>query len=715
MSQIPIFTRMSRAAAAAAIAAAALLFAPSPGHAASSNVVVTDHTELALRAAQTAVDSQETLMLGLHFKMKPGWKVYWRSPGPGGYPPRIDWSGSENVANAEMQWPAPERFTVLGFETLGYKKEAVYPIKLQVLRRGEPVKLRAKVNYLTCDDICVPYEAELKLDIGTGAPATSAWAHLIDSWRARLPLPPGLGGIKVEKAVVQGPKAQPVITVTATSETPFARPDIYIEGPKPYEFSAPTVRLSPDRKTATLRIGAGAPGEAAGGIAGKILTLTVVDGKRAIETVTLAEDGGAAPPPPLATETASGQNLWAILIVALLGGLILNVMPCVLPVLSIKLMNVVTHAGAGRAQVRKSFLATAAGILASFMVLAAASLLVKSAGIAVGWGVQFQQPVFLVAMILLLIVFAANLWGAFDITLPGGLTTRLATADSRFTGYRGDFLIGAFATLLATPCSAPFLGTAVGFALAGGAAEIVPVFAALAVGFAAPYLLIALFPGLARMMPKPGRWMAWVKIVMGFALAITAVWLLTVLAVQIGATGAIVVAVLASALLAAIWFRKRLPDALAGAIMGVLAFGAVAAPSLLPPPTAALAVRANWTAFDLARIPVLVAEGKVVFVDVTADWCLTCKANKAIVLDSADIAARLNGKDVIAMVADWTRPDDGIAAYLASFGRYGIPFNAVYGPATPDGQPLPELLTREAVLKALDAAARKPAATAERQ
>lgn len=708
--------RPGRAALAVFQALAALLLVAvsvllsDPARAASSNVVVTDHTELALRAAQTAVDRQETLSLGLHFRLKPGWKVYWRAPGPGGYPPRIDWAGSENVANAEMQWPAPERFNVLGFETLGYKNEAVYPIKLTVQRPGEPVKLRAKVNYLTCDDICVPYEAVLKLDIGTGAPATSAWAHLIDTWRARIPLPPELGGIEVTRVVAQGPRAQPVITVTATSKIPFSRPDVYVEGPKPYEFGAPTVRLSVDRKTATLRIGAGAPGDGAGGIAGKILTLTIVDKNRAVETVSLAEDGGAALPAPAAPE----RSLWIVLAIALLGGLILNVMPCVLPVLSLKLMNVVTHAGAGQGQVRRGFLATAAGILASFMVLAAASWGVKSAGIAVGWGVQFQQPVFLAAMILLLVVFAANLWGAFEITLPGGLTTRMAAADGRFSGHTGDFLIGAFATLLATPCSAPFLGTAIGFALAGGAGDIFAVFAALALGFAAPYLLIAAFPGLARVLPRPGRWMVHVKNVMGLALAATAVWLLTVLAVQSGTTGTIVVGLLALLLLAAIWLRKRLPEAVAGAVMGVLAFGAVAAPALLPQVEKTAAVRANWVAFDLAQIDTLVAEGKVVFVDVTADWCLTCKANKALVLDRAEVAARLNSKGVVAMVADWTRPDDGISAYLASFGRYGIPFNAVYGPAAPDGIALPELLTREAVLQALDKAAGGTRATAKR-
>ncbi|HLO77012.1 MAG TPA: thioredoxin family protein, partial [Magnetospirillum sp.] len=316
--------------------------------------------------------------------------------------------------------------------------------------------------------------------------------------------------------------------------------------------------------------------------------------------------------------------------------------------------------GAARGHVRAAFLASAAGIVASFLALAGAAVAVKAAGQAVGWGIQFQQPGFLAVMIALLLAFAANLWGAFEIRLPSALMNVGPSGVAHHT-LLGHFLSGAFATLLATPCSAPFLGTAVGFALARGAGEIAAIFAALGLGMSVPYLAVALWPDLARRLPKPGAWMVTVKKVMGVALAATALWLGSVLAAQTGLTTAA--------------------------------------------PPAAGKTDIAWKSFDLTAVRQAVAEGKVVFVDVTADWCITCKVNKAAVVDRGAVAARLTGGGVVPMRADWTRPDDGIARYLASFDRFGIPFNAVYGPGAPDGIALSELLTEAEVLAALDKAA----------
>ena len=313
-------------------------------------------------------------------------------------------------------------------------------------------------------------------------------------------------------------------------------------------------------------------------------------------------------------------------------------------------------------------------------------------------------------MVLLLVLFAANLWGWFEIRLPAALSGAVGAVPDRDSRW-GAFVTGAFATLLATPCSAPFLGTAVGFALASGPAEIFAVFAALGIGLALPYLAVAAVPAIAQRMPRPGRWMIALRWVLGIALLGTAAWLLSVLAVQIGGQGVAALAALLALLLVFLWGVREAGDRrrwlrLAG-VVGFAALAFVLPARFAAAPEAAVAAP-GWQAWDRAEIDRLVAAGNVVFVDVTADWCITCQVNKSLVLTRGEVAARLAGKDgdrIVAMRADWTRPDPRIADYLAGFGRYGIPFNVVYGPAAPAGIPLPELLTGDTVIAAIDRAA----------
>jgi suppressor for copper-sensitivity B len=406
---------------------------------------------------------------------------------------------------------------------------------------------------------------------------------------------------------------------------------------------------------------------------------------------------GNAPPaaPPAA--------LLAMLAVALLGGLILNLMPCVLPVLAMKLASVVTLDAARARDVRRAFLATAAGIVSAFLLLALALVGLKLGGEAVGWGLQFQQPWFLAGMALVVVAFAANLWGWFEVPLPALLSD---IGGSRKLA--GSFATGVFATLLATPCSAPFVGTAVGFALAQGPLQILAIFAALGVGLAAPYLAVAAFPGAARLLPRPGPWIGILRKLLGLALAGTAAWLVWVLAGQLGVvaagTLAAALAVLAGGLFA---LRKsQAPRGRVALVASVLLLALFLPPKLgyVPERTAEISAIA-WQRFERGAVDAAVAEGKTVFVDVTADWCVTCQVNKRLVLSRGEIVAKLSSDGVVALRADWTRPDPRIAAYLAEFGRYGIPFNAVYGPGEPGGLALPELLSAEAVLGALGQAA----------
>src|SRR4029077_20995613 len=328
----------------------------------------------------------------------------------------------------------------------------------------------------------------------------------------------------------------------------------------------------------------------------------------------------------------AGSALWLALLAALLGGLILNLMPCVLPVLSLKLLAFVGHGGAAKSQVRLSFLASTAGVLASFLILAAAVAVLRAAGIAVGWGLQFQQPHFLAGMALLLTFFRGNLWGWFELPLPG-FAGRLAQATDRRHGLLYDFLAGGLATLLATPCTAPFLTTAVGFALAGGTADILVIFLALGLGLAAPYLLVAAWPGLASHLPRPGRWMLVLKRLLGLAMAATALWLLYALAGQVGHTASLATAAALVALGLLLALRQLQPRLRRTGLV-VASVLAMLAPLLLagaPQPTAP--ADGAWRTFSDKALAQLIGQGKVVLVDVTADWCINCQVNKALVLD----------------------------------------------------------------------------------
>lgn len=653
----------------------------------------------------------DSLDLGLEFDLQPGWKIYWRSPGDAGLPPSVDWSGSDNLAQAEIRWPVPHRFSLFGLETFGYGGQVVLPVTAQVEDPAAPLSLRAKVDYLICEEICIPYTADLRLDLPAGDGARASQAFLIESFQDQVP---GLGaerGLAITEVSLAGSLEQPLLQVTARSDRPFTAPDLLVEAPPGFHVGLPEATLGDGGREVRLSVAIGSKPGSDTVLEGKTVTVTVIDGARGIEQQSVLR---YAVPPAAATAPLDFAGLAGILALALLGGLILNLMPCVLPVLSLKLLSVVQQGGRAQGAVRASFLASAAGILFSFLVLAAVAVALKSAGLAVGWGIQFQQPLFLSALAVVMALFAYNLMGFFEVPLPGfvGRLAAKGTGEGDHHSLWGNFATGALATLLATPCSAPFLGTSVGFALSRGAVEIFLIFTALGIGLALPYLLVAAAPRLVAWLPRPGAWMVWLRRVLGLLLAGTAIWLLTVLAAQVGVLAASIMGGLLLGLGAALWLRPALAPRhrlASSALASLLALAAFALPAGLSAPergdTAAATDTAAWQPLDSAEIAARVAAGQVVFVDVTADWCITCQVNKKLVLDTEAVTERLAAPGVLRMRGDWTLPSDAIAAYLAGFGRYGIPFNAVYGPGAPEGLALPEILTREAVLAALDRAA----------
>ena len=679
----------------------------------ASGWAVNDQGRLRLVSAVDGVGDRRDIKLGIQFRMEPGWKIYWRSPGHAGYPPHLDWNDSRNIASARIEWPAPMRFSVLGLETLGYEKEIILPIRVKPSEPGKPIALNARVSYLICAEICVPHREKLALELPAAPAEPSHQANILARFASQVPGEGSRHGLSLGRVSLAPEGAEDVVLrVQARAVQPFYQPDLFIEGPEGAFFTKPEIELSGDRRSALLTaIGGGAPREE---FRQASLRLTLVDGGRAMEQAvktSLRADG-----PALSLEGGSFQiaELPTILALAVLGGLILNFMPCVLPVLSIKLLKVVGHGGSNPRRVRAGFIASAAGILFSFLLLAGALIGLKNAGMAVGWGIQFQQPVFLTVLTAVLVLFACNLVGLFEIRLPD----RIAGAVSKKrheSSLSGHFMTGAFATLLATPCSAPFLGTTVAFALSRGSFEIVSVFTALAFGLALPYLAVAAFPGLATRLPRPGPWMVVLRRAMAVALAVTAAWLMSIVHTLLGTEATI--AILTLLLLApAVLATRRLAGsrlgARAGLAVSVLVAAAVMAPVFRDPaPAGAPYAKAdsNWIPFDENGIARRVSAGKVVLVDVTADWCITCQVNKTLVFDKGRVAELLGADSIVAMRADWTKPDPEIARYLARFGRYGIPFNVVFGPRAPRGIVLPELLTEAAVLAAFaDASSDRP-------
>ena len=685
----------------------ALFYAPGKVFAASGSWWTTNQGAVRLIASSNAVGNLSQLHLGLHFQMKPGWKIYWRSPGDAGFPPEADWSGSENLGNMKIDWPAPTRFSVTGLETLGYKEEVVFPLTLRLLEAGKGVKIRSKVRYLTCDEICIPYEATLALSLPPGPEGSSPEAYLINEFRSQVPKKVKGLNSSISSVVVDGSAGKQVLRITAQA---LAKPDLIIEGPPGFRFGKVEVMEGKikGKIVLTTKVFSSTSSSRTGNpidLVGKKITLTLLGGStRGIEYK-------VKPKSTILTtshSTTSLRKLIGIVALALFGGLILNLMPCVLPVLSLKLLSVIGYSGESLRVVRGAFLASTIGILVSFLILGSTAVILKSFGQTVGWGIQFQQPAFLTAMSVVVVLFAANVWGLFEIRLPSFLADRAASAGRRQT-MAGHFATGAFAALLATPCSAPFLGTAVGFALAHGAFEIYLIFTALGLGLALPYILVALFPALANLVPKPGKWMITLRRILALALTATAIWLVTVLDTQIGRLAALINTGSLLLLATLIIFYYRIPKLFQNAVLISLVMITLVA-IFVPLKFAEVntnvksIVSQQWQKFNPAVISGYVANGKTVFVDVTADWCITCKVNRALVLDTDEIRVWLKQKNIVQMRADWTSPNPIIAAFLQGFMRYGIPFNVAFGPKAVDGIILPELLSKKSVIEALELA-----------
>ncbi|MCA0871406.1 thioredoxin family protein [Seohaeicola saemankumensis] len=676
-------------------------------HAASSDAFRSNPVNAVLLSVQDGVPpGGETLSAGMSLELGEGWKTYWRSPGEVGIPPQIDWSGSENVTDIEMLWPAPERFAAFGIENFGYLGEVVFPLKVALKNPGQATSLQASVNLLVCSDICVPQEFGLVLTLPAGSGVDAAAAEKISEFADRVPVSPDRAGIISGRAHVDGDRQN--LTVTLESTAGFEAPDIFAELGQGTALGKPDIRLGRGGKLLWAQVPILRSDESLY----HDPVVTVTDGAAPAATLTPALVDTPPPPPFTVAQIVPGIGHVAwIALLAFLGGLILNVMPCVLPVLSFKLSSAIKAKDRSTVATRAGFLFAAGGVMLFMWLLAAALFALKQLGYAVGWGLQFQNPVFLAIMALVLVVFCANLFGLFEFRLPNVVQRRLAVQNPGKTSNHGaDFATGFMGAVLATPCSAPFLGTAIAFALTGRGVDILVIFTALGLGLAMPYLLVATFPGFVRVLPRPGRWMIWVKTVLGLLLLGTATWLVWVMTSVAGAEATIAVVVMSLGLVLVLSFPEVGATGQRSAAIAVLIILPVLTAQLFAERTSEnvesnIAETIPWVPFDRGEIARRVSRGEVVFLDVTADWCLTCKANKSLVLERDPVLSILQNPDqVVAMQADWTRPDARISQFLEANNRFGIPFNAVFGPSAPDGILLSEVLSPTVLMDAIDAA-----------
>jgi len=556
----------------------------------------------------------------------------------------------------------------------------VFPLEVTT---QELQRLRGNLTLSLCSNLCVVNTFPLDINLASGPSA-----HFADDWEnAMRAVPPESGTVAVQSVTAD----DDTLTLKLTSPEGWSRPDLFTDNPTGATLSPPQAEIRGDTLTARFSV-SDTQGKPLDAFRLQQLSLLVSNGAQSQQ---------------LTVDITPSTALWQILAVALAGGLVLNLMPCVLPVLGIKLASLMTLAESTRRQTRLRFLATAAGIVFSFLVLAAVVTGLRLSGAWIGWGFQFQNPWFIAAMVVVTWIFCFSLAGLFEIRLPSGLSTRLATAGGN--GIGGSFLEGAFATLLATPCTAPFLGTAVTFALAAPVHQLWLIFLVLGVGMSLPWLAISLVPGVARWLPKPGPWMRKLRLVLVLLMLGSCLWLMSLL---VNAWGARYVLIGGGLMVAFFLYRcaKAMPDHqenLRSLAFGVL-FGAGLYAFLAPQPQGKDDSPLNWQPLSEAALSEALDAKKRVLVDITADWCLNCRVNEVLVLHRPEVIAALNRDDVVLLQGNWSQPSAEIEQFLRRYGASGIPFNAIFGPSLPQGHVLPSLLSKDALLTTLTKANASP-------
>ncbi len=670
----------------ALVALFALLILPwLPARALESAAQESPRARVTLVADHLAIAPGQAFQLGLRIRLAPRWHSYWRHAGDAGAPTEINLTLPEGSTAGPIAWPTPQAIPFGPLMSFGYYGEVVLPMQITPpasLREGEVFSISATATWLVCDDVCIPEEGSFRLDLPVAAQAQTNpdLASLFAVAAAALPRPsPWQASATIQGDALRLRLAGPGLGRESLKEA------LFIPGvPGLLDHAAPQ-RLSHGADWLELTLKRAEQPENLATLEG-LLLLTDQGGRRLGYDI-------AAPLLP----GAAFLPLWQALIFALIGGVILNLMPCVFPVLAMKAMALARLGGAGHGAVRLEAAAYTAGAVVSFTALAGLLLALRGAGMALGWGFQFTSPVFVLAITWLMLAVGLNLSGVFALGGPIGAGGHIAARG----GFLGSFATGALAVLVASPCTAPFMAAAIGAALVMPAPATLAVFAALGLGLAAPTLILALAPGLTRLLPRPGPWMEKLRRIMAWPMYGAALWLVWVLWAQSGWAGVALALAGGLGLGLAAWVfgraqgegRRRLGPVLAAlALLLALPFGLTAAP---PTPPAAETAE-SW---NPARVEALRAQGKGVFLNVTAAWCITCQVNERIALRRDAVQAAMAARGIVYLKADWTRGDPAITALLRSHGREGVPLYLFWPPGGGEAVILPEVLTEAMVLR----------------
>jgi thiol:disulfide interchange protein len=645
-----------------------------------------------------------TVQAGLVLTLEEHWHVYWLNAGDSGEPPHIKWTLPPGITAGPMQFPIPSRLPLGPLMDFGYEDSVAFPVLLTASSSVNPgpLHLDANITWLVCREVCIPGKAHLGLNltVAPGTPGAAAPSQPTGALGQALtlipkPLPTG------DKLTIHGGKSEFVLTlITGSRETdaefyPFDQDQIANAADQEIEPLPNGLRLrvprSEDLKTLPVQLHG-------------LIKLSDTVAYEVTEPVIPGEVAPAANPKTAGAASASGAPIFTAIGLAFLGGIILNLMPCVFPVLFLKGLALVQSSGEERSRLRSHGLVYTLGILVSFWVIVAVLLILRAEGTQAGWGFQLQSPTFLTLLAAGIFFFALSLAGLFDIGLS---LTSVGGELAQKQGYTGSFFTGVLATVVATPCTAPLMGAAIGFALAQPAGITFAVFTALGLGLATPYLLLSFQPAWTRILPRPGAWMEIFKQLTAVIFFATVIWLTYVYGALFAGTGSgsqgiyRIALLLACFLLLAVagWVLGRWPARWTSTLAAILiAAVALAIPLYQPKDTTLVWTPYSQQALDQAR-----AAGHPVFIDFTAAWCLSCQVNERLVLKSADVQHQFSKNKVTLLKADWTQYDPAITKELASIDRSGVPTYVIYPAAkNATADVLPELLTKDIVLTALE-------------
>ena len=658
------------------------LMAALPALALESAPVRSDRLTATLVSGTDAVAAGAPMRLALRLRVAPGWHVYWVNPGDAGAPPELTLTLPDGATAGGITWPTPVRQAEGPVMTYAYTNEVVLPVT--VTPGPGALDVDAAATWLVCEKICVPEEGRFRLTLPAGAPAPSAQAALFAAADARAPRPsPFDARVAADGTLTLSGAGLSTATVRDAWFFPAAWGPIDQGAPQPVQVSDGAVRLA-------LTPGTGFKADAA--LEG-VVVLRDPGGQESYLAVSAAPGGVAAAAVPL----------WQTLLFALLGGLILNLMPCVFPVLAMKAVSLSRLSGQARGAVRVHAAAYVLGVLVAFAGLGAALLVARAAGGAAGWGFQFQSPVFVAAMAWLLFGVGLNLSGVFQVGAGlAGAGQGLAGRE----GHAGSFFTGLLAVLVATPCTAPFMGAALAAGLAAPGWVTMLVFTTMGLGLAAPYALLAAAPGLARALPRPGAWMDVLKGALAFPMYGAAAWLVWVLSLQAGPGGVLAAGAGMVLLGLAAWALGLAQAAGRGRRLGygVAVAAALAALAVLPGIAAAPPAQAateGTEPFTPARLAALRAEGRPVFVNMTAAWCVTCLVNERVALSPEPVRRAFADRHVAYLKGDWTRADPTITAFLREHARDGVPLYVLFPQGSAAPRVLPQILTESEMLAQL--------------